>query len=78
MSRSRRKSPICGNTTARSEKYDKRKNNRRIRRAVKMAIHDDPEPSTLPDDRELSDPWLMKKDGKSRFDPEEYPEHMRK
>ncbi|MBL8180117.1 MAG: hypothetical protein JNL64_00730 [Blastocatellia bacterium] len=73
MSRSRRKTPVIGNTSAESEKEDKQMYNRRFRHAFKqfLIIADDskPEPSL----RELSNPWSMDKDGKNRFDPSEFP-----
>ena len=78
MTRSRRKTPVCGNTTTESEKQDKWLNNRRIRRAVRVAVLVNPLIEVLPDEHELSSPWQMGKDGKSRFDPEEHPELMRK
>lgn len=73
MSRSRRKTPVIGNTSAESEKEDKQMYNRRFRHAFKqfLIIADDskPEPSL----RELSNPWSMDKDRKNRFDPSEFP-----
>jgi hypothetical protein len=42
MSRSKRRTPVCGMTSARSEKQDKRLYNRRYRRACKQVIHADP------------------------------------
>jgi hypothetical protein len=38
MARSRKKTPICGITTARSEKQDQLLANRRVRRAVKQTL----------------------------------------
>lgn len=78
MSRSRRKTPISGITTARSEKQDKRLANRRIRRRVRIALAVTPEVDLLPACRELSDPWKMAKDGKGWFSVERYPEGLRK
>lgn len=49
MSRSRRRTPIIGITTADSEKQDKRRANRSWRAAIRHAF---------------SDPWTMAKDGK--------------
>jgi hypothetical protein len=77
MSRSRRKTPICGITTARSEKQDKRIANRRLRRRVRSRLHVDPD-APLPLLREVSNPWLMDKDGKMLIDPARHPEIMRK
>jgi hypothetical protein len=64
MSRSRRKTPIFGITTARSEKQDKRLANRKLRHAVAGVLHVRPE-SVLPTLREVSDVWGFDKDGKS-------------
>ena len=77
MSRSRRKTPISGITTAASEKEDKRLANRRWRRRNKQLVqcgHYEP----LQHLREITNVWLMDKDGKFRFDPERFPELMRK
>lgn len=65
MSRSVRRTPILGITTAVSEKSDKQKANRRYRRAehVGLARRDE----IFPDRRELTDPWTMAKDGKKWF-----------
>lgn len=62
MSRSRRKTPICGMTTARSEKKDKRFANRKERRRVRLAIPLDPD--VLPHKREISNVYTFDKDGK--------------
>jgi len=78
MSRSKRRTPISGIATARSEKQDKRLYNRRYRRACKQILHANPESEVLPHLREYSDPWAMDKDGKIWFDPEKYPKEMRK
>lgn len=78
MSRSRRKTPVTGITTATSEKQDKRSANRRLRRRVKQRLDESPEIDVLPLKREISNVWAMDKDGKFRFDPERYPELMRK
>jgi hypothetical protein len=62
MSRSRRKTPITGITTANSEKWWKRKSNRRWRRAVKMALRKGKE--ILPKRKETGDSSWGPKDGK--------------
>ena len=77
MSRSRRRTPVCGITTADSEKQDKRIANRKLRRKVRVAIRADAEVE-LPARREVSNPWCMDKDGKMRFDPARHPKYMRK
>lgn len=63
MSRSRRKTPIHGVTTAASEAYDKARWHRAFRRAEnqRLATNPDSEPRHV---REFSDPWSMQKDGK--------------
>ena len=76
MSRSQKKRPFSGITTAKSEKQEKRLANRRERRAVKVML--DTEPKVLPDRREVSDVWGMSKDGKRRFDPARHPKMLRK
>lgn len=64
MSRSRKKTPIAGITTAASEKAEKQANHRRERRRIRQVLAVEPEPDILPHTRELSDPWAMAKDGK--------------
>jgi hypothetical protein len=78
MSRSKRRTPVCGMTGAASEKQDKRLYNRRYRRVCKQAIYADPAHELLPLLREYSNPGAMNKDGKVRFDPEDRPELLRK
>lgn len=80
MSRSRRHTPICGMTTARSEKGDKRQAHRRLRaRTRTVAARDHPgTDSVWPIPREVSDPWDMAKDGKLAFDPRRHHRLMRK
>lgn len=77
MSRSRRKTPIRGMSSADSEKQDKRMANRKLRRRVRSALRVEPE-APLPRLREVSNPWSMDKDGKRFFDPERCPQEMRK
>jgi len=76
MSRSFRKIPIAGITTAKSEKQDKRLANRRYRRITKQLIKNNN--FNLPLLREVSNIWSMDKDGKKVFDPVKYPKLMRK
>jgi hypothetical protein len=78
MSRSKRRTPVCGMTSASSEKQDKRLYNRRYRRVCKQAIHADPAQELLPLLREYSNTGAMDKDGKVRFDPRARPELLRK
>ena len=78
MSRSKRKSPFGGNTTAVTEKQDKQIANRAERRINKQLIADNDSSSMLMSKREVSNVWSFGKDGKSRFDPFQYPKSMRK
>jgi hypothetical protein len=65
MSRSKRKTPIAGNGSASSEKKDKRFANRSLRKIVKQKLLLGVEDDLLPLVKEISDPWIMSKDGKS-------------
>lgn len=61
MSRSKKKTPIAGNTSAKSDKPAKKKANKAWRRAVKIAIQNGGE---IPKRRERSDVYCFPKDGK--------------
>jgi len=65
MSRSHCHTPICGITTAASEKDDKRRWHRRFRQRNRQRVRQHRE--LLPLDA-VGDPWLMAKDGKQWFD----------
>ena len=78
MSRSRKKTPITGITTAESEKKDKRLANRSERRINKWLLKYYQDEAKLRAKREVSNVWGMDKDGKQRFDPTKYPQLMRK
>jgi hypothetical protein len=78
MSRSRRKTPIFGHTSAKSDHHWKKAAARKLRRAVKQRLE-----STLDGDGfagkrwDLVDPWTSEKDGKFYWD--KVPaKHMRK
>lgn len=75
MSRSRRKTPIFGMTTAETEKQDKRIANRRLRahERVALAIGAD----IVPTIRDVSSVWAFDKDGK-RYWRQASSEDMRK
>lgn len=60
MSRSRKKAPVTGFTTCRSEKADKRAWHRAFRRAARQSE----DAGEHLRQREFSDPWVMGKDGK--------------
>lgn len=62
MSRSRKKTPILGMTTAGSEKSDKQEANRKFRRRIKQEVADSQD--VLSEKREVSDVWDFAKDGK--------------
>lgn len=78
MSRSRKKHPFSGITMAASEKADKTMANRRCRKRNAQILRATGDDTALRHERELSDPWLMAKDGKVRFDPARHPELRRK
>lgn len=62
MSKSRKRTPICGITTVESEKQDKLIAHRKLRAAVRVALASDHE--VMPELREVSDVWTFGKDGK--------------
>ena len=74
MSRSRRKTPIVGITTADSDKLFKQAEHRRERRTVKALLDAGAEP---PPAKTFGDPWDGQKDGKQWLD-EPPPKLMRK
>lgn len=78
MSNSRRKRPLAGITTATSEKAEKSAANRRSRRTNEQILRSTHDEDALRHKRETSNPWLMAKDGKLRFDPARHPELLRK
>ena len=62
MSRSRRKTPKTGITTAETEKENKRQANRKFRRVTKVNVKKGRD--ELPLTKELSNVWSFDKDGK--------------
>lgn len=67
MSRSRRRTPIhanCGGEP--SEKKDKKEWHSRMRAREREALHRGDE--VFPHEYEVSNPWTMQKDGKSRWE----------
>jgi hypothetical protein len=68
MSRSIRKTPIFGITRAASEKKDKKIWHSRFRHASKQKLRACDDLDTMVDvaAKEVSNPWLMSKDGKRR------------
>lgn len=74
MTRSVRRTPIVGMTTAETDKPFKAMEHRRERRAVEAALRAD---APLPDRRAFGNPWAADKDGKQFLaDPD--PRDMRK
>lgn len=74
MSRSYRHNPIAAIAGSGSEKWDKQKANRKLRKRVKDAIRNNKEIPLL---REVSNVWMMNKDGKMYFG-DRHPKLMRK
>lgn len=64
MSRSKRKTPIYGTTGARSEAVDKKHWHQRLRAAERSRLAHNTGDHIPVDEREVSDPWGMAKDGK--------------
>lgn len=78
MSRSFKKNPVTGITSALSEKEDKRNCNRTIRRKNRQINFTNDDVYRFVEKREVMNIWLMDKDGKMRFDPKKHPKLMRK
>lgn len=69
MSRSRRKSPFIGYTTAETDKPWKAQSSRRVRRAVSAALQGGSTGEDLPVRRyAMTNPWDAPKDGKQRLE----------
>ncbi|MFW2830747.1 hypothetical protein [Sphingomonas sp. ID0503] len=65
MSRSRKKTPVIGYTTAESDKEWKQRASRRQRRATRQSLHDKVDGDATPQKRwSLTNPWSSDKDGK--------------
>lgn len=78
MSRSVRKTPKASITISgfnKGESKDKTIARRKYRRKTKLVDIDNPD---VPHKLEVSNEWRMAKDGKHRFDPDEFPKGMRK
>jgi hypothetical protein len=76
MSRSRRKTPIRGITTAASDKSSKIASHRRIRRTIRQLALENL--VVLPEERQITNSWSFNKDGKKWFDSDQHPDLMRK
>jgi hypothetical protein len=75
MSRSRRKTPICGMSTAPSDKAFKTAEHKRARRAVNAR---DLAQDDAPSHKKFGNQWAAPKDGKQWIDAGRFPEIMRK
>ncbi|MEI5680488.1 MULTISPECIES: hypothetical protein [unclassified Mesorhizobium] len=75
MARSKKKTPICGMTTADSDKPFKAAEHRRERRSVRRALDGG---ADVPSPLQFGNPWASEKDGKHWFDRQGFPELMRK
>jgi len=74
MARSFKKTPIFSSTCAETEKQEKRKANRALRRKVNVELDkvkdvETAEEIILPEMREVSDTWTFAKDGKRYWEP---------
>lgn len=78
MSRSKRKNPIMGITTAESEAAGKAEWHRRHRREERARLKSEAEGYVARSHREHSDPWSMEKDGKKYWAGAIGSRHMRK
>ena len=78
MSRSKRKNPILGITTAETEAPEKAKRHRRHRREERARLSAAGEEYVARSHREHSDPWSMEKDGKKYWGAGIGAKHMRK
>lgn len=78
MSRSKRKNPIMGITTAESEAWDKAQWHRAHRRAENARLHSQGDEFIEQSDRDVSDPWRLSKDGKRWWGPAMDSRYMRK
>ncbi len=76
MSRSKRKTPVTGWTKSESDKKDKKITNKKFRRISKTQLDKYDEDSILVEVKDIS--HVTSKDGKQRFDPNEFPDLMRK
>jgi len=65
LSRSRRRTPIFGNTTCHSEKKDKQLYHKALRKRSKQALRQGKE---MPHHNEVADVWDFGKDGKHYWD----------
>ncbi len=68
MSRSRKKTPVCATTNAKSEKEDKQRANRKDRRVNKVILQVTEDEDTLIDKKTTSNVYDFAKDGKMRTD----------
>ena len=72
MSRSRKRTPISGITSAKSEKWDKRACNKVIRLRAKKLLRRDNDEYLDPLPNECRNAWSMAKDGKHYWNPKKF------
>lgn len=78
MSRSRRKTPITGITTARSEKFDKQRWHRAYRHAERQRLQAAPDSAPRHPFEFGAHAWNLSKDGKRYWGSDVLPRLMRK
>lgn len=79
MSRSTKRKSFTGHTTAKSDKSDKQRANRLLRKQCKKLLtNNDSENLIMPGIQDVSSMASFAKDGKFYFDSNAYPELMRK
>lgn len=79
MTRSRKRTPITGNTLAESEQRDKHNAHRNKRRLVRQLVKaNELDLAAVVDVRDVSSTWSFAKDGRHWFDAKRHPRLMRK
>lgn len=78
MSRSRRKTACCGNATADSERTDKEIWHKRMRAITRTLLNSNKVDAIFPTKRDAGNIYEFAKDGKQFFNPEKFPQFMRK
>ena len=79
MTRSRKRTPIQGNTLAESEQRDKHTAHRNKRRLVRQLVKTEQmDLASIVDVRDVSSTWSFAKDGRHWFDAKRHPQWLRK
>lgn len=78
MTRSFKKNPVIGHTTAETEKKFKQQEHQRERKRVNDALKVDPEKEVLPAPKEFGNPWAGPKDGKHYLGGHDYEERAKR